>query len=170
MKQSFVNINSFTSQKKWKNCYFLFLFYETRENRQRKVFKKSLVICNYASKPQQIIPQIQSQTEQHETKTQTHTRAFFVSVWQLSHGPAFFVGARGRRFVQPAASWHIYLWVFRFRVIGRIRKNTTVSSADWFHFLFEIFRLSHDVYSKKRKKENHKKETELYYSMPLCPL
>lgn len=35
MKQSFVNINSFTSQKKkLKNCYFLFLFNETREKKQ----------------------------------------------------------------------------------------------------------------------------------------
>lgn len=146
------------------------MFYETRENRQRKVFKKSLVICNYASKLQQIIPQIQSQTEQHGTKTQTHTHEHFLFLFDSSLTAQLFLWEREGEDSCNQQQVDIYLWVFRFRVIGRIRKNTTVSSADWFHFLFEIFRLSHDVYSKKRKKENHKKETELNYSMPLCPL
>lgn len=69
MKQSFVNINSFTSQKKNERIV-IFCFCLTKlekKNRQRKVFKKSLEICNYASKLQQIIQQIQSQTEQHGT-------------------------------------------------------------------------------------------------------
>lgn len=91
MKQSFVNINSFTSQK---NCYFLFLFYETREkktNRQRKVLK-SLVICNYASKKLQQIIQ-NSQTE----RTRTQTRAFLF-LFDSSH--LFYCESVREKFVQ----------------------------------------------------------------------
>lgn len=145
MKQSFVNINSFTSQK---NCYFLFLFYETREkktNRQRKVLK-SLVICNYASKKLQQIIQIQS----NRTNPNTNT-SIFVSVWQLS---LVLLWERERK-IRATAAVRL-LWVFHFRVIGRRaargkQQQQQVSSANWFHFLFEIFRLSHTMFTHKNR-------------------
>lgn len=103
----------------------MFLFYETRENRQRKVFKKSLVICNYASKLQQIIPQIQSQTEQHGTKTQnTHTSIFCFCLTALSR-PSFFCGSE-RAKIRATSSKLTYIYGFFVFVSleesGRIRR------------------------------------------------
>lgn len=112
MKQSFVNINSFTSQKKIVIFCFCFTKLEKKTNRQRKVFK-SLVICNYASKKLQQIIQIQS----NRTNRTQQTRAFFVSVWRLS--PVFsWEHVRKIRATAAAAAVR-HLWVFRFRVIGR---------------------------------------------------
>lgn len=173
MKQSFVNINSFTSQKKkWKNCYFLFLFNETRENRQREVFKKSLVICNYASKLQQIIQKIQSQTEQHGTRT--HTSIFCFCLTALSP-PSIFIGARGQKFVQSAAASDIYGF-FVFVSMEESGRRRTFLPRIGFIFSLKFFGF-HTMFTHKKsfipknvKKENDKKETELYYSMPLCPL
>lgn len=102
MKQSFVNINSFTSQKKNERIV-IFCFCLTKlekKNRQRKVFKKSLEICNYASKLQQIIQQIQSQTEQHGTRTHEHFLFLFDST--LMAQP--FLWARERAGIRATSS------------------------------------------------------------------
>lgn len=83
-----------------------------------------------------------------------------------------------RKIRASAAAAVRHLWVFRFRVIGRRAAREAV--AGFFRGLvsFSLRNFSaftHDVYSQKpfvpkRKKKNIKKETELYYSMPLCPL
>lgn len=174
MKQSFVNINSFTSQKKWKNCYFLFLFNETREkkNRQRKVFKKSLVICNYASKLQQIIQQIQSQTEQHGTRT--HTSIFCFCLTALSLPSIFWWEREGEHSCNNQQQ--VTFMNFSFSCQWKNREEDgffrgLVSFSLWNFSAFTRCLLTKKSFIPKNvKKENHKKETELYYSMPLCPL
>lgn len=102
------------------------MFYETRENRQRKVFKKSLVICNYASKLQQIIPQIQSQTEQHGTKTQTHTHEHFLFLFDSSLTAQLFLWEREGEDSCNQQQVDIYIYGFfvfvSFEESGRIRR------------------------------------------------
>lgn len=159
----------------------MFLFYETREktNRQRKVFK-SLVICNYASKKklQQII-QLHTVSQTEQTENTRNASIFCFCLTRLS--PVFFVRAWEKNscnssratFMGFSFSCH---WKKGCQTDRSSRQHQPVSSADWFHFLFEIFRLSHTMFTHKNrlfqnvKKKNIKKETELYYSTPLCPL
>lgn len=84
-----------------------------------------------------------------------------------------------RKIRATAAAAVRHLWIFRFRVIGK-KGCQRQAVAGFFRGLvsFSLRNFSaftHDVYSQKpfvpkRKKKNIKKETELYYSMPLCPL
>lgn len=149
MKQSFVNINSFTSQKKIVIFCFCFTKLEKKKtNRQRKVFK-SLVICNYASK-KSYNKSYKYAVKQNEQRTQT--RAFFVSVWRSSH--LFFRESVGEKFVQQQQQCDIYgffVFVSLEEGLPDRQQHQQVSSADWFHFLFEIFRLSHTMFTHKNR-------------------
>lgn len=104
MKQSFVNINSFTSQKKIVIFCFCFTKLEKKTNRQRKVLK-SLVICNYASKKATTNHTKNSQTE----RTRTQTRAFLF-LFDSSH--LFYCGSMRERKKNRATAAVRHLWVF----------------------------------------------------------
>lgn len=176
MKQSFVNINSFTSQKKIVIFCFCFTKLEKKKtNRQRKVFK-SLVICNYASK--KATTNHTNTVKQNEQNT-TNTSIFCFCLTALT---CFFVGACEKNSCNSSRSSSATFMGFSFSCHwkkGCQRKKQYI--AGFFHGLvsFSLRNFSaftHDVYSHKNrlfqnvKKKNIKKETELYYSMPLCPL
>lgn len=98
MKQSFVNINSFTSQKKIVIFCFCFTKLEKKQTGSER-FLKSLVICNYASKKSynKSYNYTVSQTEQ--TENTINASIFCFCLTQLS-AVFFFRESVGEKFVQ----------------------------------------------------------------------
>lgn len=103
-----------------------------------------------------------------------HTSIFCFCLTALSWLSLFCGHERGQAFVQPAASDIYGFFVFvsmeesgRRRFLPRIG---FIFSLKFFGFHTMFTQLKNRLFQETWKKENHKKETELYYSMPLCPL
>lgn len=148
MKQSFVNINSFTSQKKIVIFCFCFTKLEKKKtNRQRKVFK-SLVICNYASKK---ATTNHTNTQSNRTNRE-HKHEHFLFLFDAAL-TCFFVRAWEKNSCNSSSSATFMGFSFscHWKKGCDRQQHQQVSSADWFHFLFEIFRLSHTMFTHKNR-------------------
>lgn len=161
MKQSFVNINSFTSQKKIVIFCFCFTKLEKKNKQAAKVFK-SLVICNYASK--KATTNHTNTVKQNEQNTKTSIFCFCLTALTC-----FFVGAWEKNSCNSSSSSATFMG-FSFSCHWK-KGCQRKAVAGFFHGLvsfplrnFSAF--THDVYSQKpfvpkRKKKNIKKRNRI---------